>query len=272
MRILLIFFLISVSQILYADEGNYLKVCADPYMLPFSNNKEEGYENKIANLMAEKFGMKVKYTFFPQRIGFIRNTLRAEEGDGYKCDVVMTVPDKFELAATTKPYYSTSYVLVYVKGRKLDSVTSPEMLSDLVNKQGHEDIKIGLSDRGPAQMWVFYNELMSNMVPYQGQPGDPKVIPGQELIDELIAGNIDATIIMGQSAGYFAKKYKDKADLVLLPLQDDPNRPEMKFKYNFSMAVRFGEKEWKEKLNNFIQENQADIDKILVDYGVPLLK
>ena len=248
-----------------------LKVCADPYMMPYSNQQEEGYENKIANLIAEKFGMEVKYTFFPQRIGFIRNTLRAEEGDGFKCDLVITVPDKFELAATTDPYYTTSYVLVYVKGRKLDDVTSPEMLSDVVNKEGR-DIKIGLSDRGPGQMWVFYNELMSNMVPYQGQPGDPKVIPGQKLIEELIAGNIDATVIMGPTAGYFAKKYKDKAELVLLTLQDDPRSAELKFKYNFSMAVRYGEKEWKEKLNNFIKDNKAEIEDILLSYGVPLIK
>ena len=263
---------ISISNILFAaDDGKYLKVCADPYMMPFSNKNGEGYENKIAQLLASKLGMEVKYTFFPQRIGFIRNTLRAEEGDGYKCDLVITVPDKFELAATTDPYYTTSYVLVYVKGRKLDDLKSPEMLSDIVNKEG-KDIKIGLSDRGPAQMWVFYNELMSNMVPYQGQPGDPKVIPGQKLIEELIAGNIDATIIMGQSAGYFAKKYKDQAELVLLPLKDDPRSAEMKFTYNFSMAVRFGEKEWKEKINTLIKENKDEIEKILIEYGIPIIK
>ncbi len=260
-----------LSQLLHAEDENFLKVCADPYMMPFSNQQEEGYENKIANLLASKLGKEVKYTFFPQRIGFIRNTLRKEEGDGYACDVVITVPNNFELAATTEPYYSTSYVLVYAKGRKLDGVTSPEMISDLVNKEG-KDIKIGLSDRGPAQLWVFYNELMSNMVPYQGQPGDPKVIPGQKLIEEVIAGNIDATIIMGPFAGYFAKKYKDQAELVLLPLEDDPKNPEMKFKYSFSMAVRFGEKEWKEKLNQLIKENQEEINNILVEYGVPLIK
>ena len=270
-KIIVLLISLFITQLLYAKEDNFLKVCADPYMLPFSNQKEEGYENKIAELLASKMGKEVKYTFFPQRIGFIRNTLRKEEGDGYACDLVITVPNNFELAATTDSYYTTSYVLVYAKGRKLDSVTSPEMLSDLVNKEGI-DIKIGLSDRGPAQLWVFYNELMSNMVPFQGQPGDPKVIPGQKLIEELVAGNIDATIIMGPFAGYFANKYKDKADLVLLPLEDDSKNPEMKFKYSFSMAVRYGEKEWKEQINALIKENQAEIEKILLEYGVPLIK
>lgn len=276
-KIFIFVLFISLSNSLFAadaaEDGKYLKVCADPYMMPFSNKKGEGYENKIAQLLASKLGKEVKYTFFPQRMGFIRNTLRKEEdnGEGYKCDVVMTVPDRFELAATTVPYYTTSYVLVYAKGRKLDDLTTPEKLSDIVNKEGR-DIKIGLSDRGPAQLWVFYNELMSNMVPYQGQPGNPKVIPGQELVEDIIAGKIDATIIMGQFAGYFANKYKDKAELVILPLKEDPKKPEMKFTYNFSMAVRYGEKEWKETLNKFIKENHAEIEKILTDYNIPIIK
>ncbi len=127
---------ISFIQPVFANEDpgmpdlEYLKVCADPYMLPFSNQKEEGYENKIAQLLAKKLGLKLKYEFFPQRIGFIRNTLRAESEDslGFKCDLVISAPSNFELAATTEPYFTSTYVLVYAKGRKLDSITEPSML------------------------------------------------------------------------------------------------------------------------------------------------
>lgn len=266
-------------QPVFAEEdlpdSEYLKVCADPYMLPFSNQKEEGYENKIAQLLAKKLGLKLKYEFFPQRMGFIRNTLRAEseEGKGYKCDLVISVPSSFELAATTDPYYRSTWVLVFAKGKGLDDVTEAEMLAKVV-KDNELDMKIGLPDRGsPAQLWVFYQELMTYMVPYQGHPGDPKVNPGHTLIEDIVDGKIDAAIIWGPTAGYYANKYKDRAELVLLPVKDDVKKNrEMKFSYSMSMAVRYGEKAWKEKINNLIKENKTEIDKILTGYGVPLIK
>lgn len=254
-------------------EPKVLKVCADPYMLPFSNQEQQGYENRIADLFAKKLGVKVEYTWFPQRIGFIRNTLRKEEGTNgeYACDLVMTVPDKFDLAAPTEPYYTTSYMLVYVKGRGLDEVTDPQMLGKFVSEK-KPDLKFGLSDQGPAQLWVFYQGLMGNMIPFQGQPGDPKISPGKQMLDQLVAGNIDATIIWGPTAGYYAKEYKGKADLVLLPMKDDPKNPEMKFVYKMAMAVRFGEKAWKDKINQLIKDNKDEIKKILMDYSVPLIE
>jgi quinoprotein dehydrogenase-associated probable ABC transporter substrate-binding protein len=256
-------------------DSEFLKVCADPYMLPYSNKLEEGYENKIAELLAKKLGLKLKYEFFPQRMGFIRNTLRAEseEREGYKCDLVINVPSGFELAATTEPYYTSTYVLVYAQGRKLDDITDPEILGKYV-VDNQLDIKVGLADRGsPAQLWVFYQNLMGYMVPYSGQPGDPKVDPGHSLIKDIVDGKIDVAVVWGPTAGYYTNKYKDKAELVLLPIEDDTktNR-QMKFSYSNSMAVRYGEKEWKEKINSLIKENKVEIEKILTDYGVPLVK
>jgi len=256
------------------ETGNQkvLKVCADPYMLPFSNQEEQGYENRIADLFAKKLGAKLEYTWFPQRLGFIRNTLRKETGTSgeYACDLVITAPEKFDLAATTEPYYTTSYMLVYVKGRGLDEVTDPQTLGKFMEEK-KPDLKFGLSDQGPAQLWAFYQGLMGNVVPFQGQPGDPTVNPGQQMIDQLIAGKIDATIIWGPTAGYYAKQYKDKAELVLLPMKDDPKNPEMKFIYKMAMAVRFGEKEWKEEINKLIKDNKKEIHKILTDFSVPLV-
>ena len=182
----------------------------------------------------------------------------------------MNVPSSFELAATTEPYYTTSYALVYAKGRNLDSVTDPISFIEAV-KTSKEKVKIGLSDVGAAQLWVFYNGLMSYITPYQGQPGNPKANPAKILIDDIVSGKIDATVVMGQSAGYWARQYKDKAELVVLPLKDDPEK-KIRLTYSFSMAVRFGEKAWKETINKLVKENQAEIEKILMEYNVPLVK
>ena len=247
-----------------------LRVCADPYLMPFSNQKEEGLENKIASLLAKSLGAKLEYEWFPQRIGFIRNTLKAEEGGRFKCDLVMSVPEHFELAATTKPYYAATYALVYVKGQGLDSVTKPEMLG-MLNQQGKK-IKFGLFDRGPAQFWVFQHGLMDNAVPYPLQTGDARDNPGEIMLQNLIAGRFDATIVWGPTAAYFASRHKDEAELVILPMQDDKKLPQMKFVYNMSMAVRHGETAWKKQLNELIDEHQQQINKIIQSYGIPLVE
>ena len=254
------------------EEMTVLKVCADPYMLPFSNLKEQGFENRIAELFAEKLGVDLQYEFFPQRIGFIRNTLRAESesGTGYKCDLVMSAPVNFERAAATNPYYTSSYALVLAKGRGMDDVTSPEMLVDRV-KNGGLKIRFGVTDRGQDQFWVFRHGLMGSIVPYQGQPGDPEEYPGKTLTEDLIAGKIDAAIIWGPIIGYFSRTMEGGEDLISLPLGDDPTTPYLKFSFTVAMAVRHGEQEWRDKVNQLIAENQAEINAIMEGYGVPLL-
>ncbi len=263
------------SNALYANEHTeksrqVLKVCADPALMPFSNKDEEGLENKIAELLAKKLGAELKYEWFPQRIGFIRNTLRAEENGTYKCDLVLSVPEHFELAATTKPYYASTYSLVYVKGRGLDAVTDPEML-ETVRVNG-KDIRFGLFDRGPAQIWVFKHNLMDHMVPYQFQLGDARKNPTEIILNDLLDGKIDATIVWGPTAAYFGKQNADKGEFVILPLKDDPKMPEMKFVYNMSMAVRHGDSEWKQQLNKLIDENQEEINDIISSYGIPIVE
>ena len=252
-------------------EMSVLKVCADPFMLPFSNRREQGFENRIAELFAEKLGVALQYEFFPQRIGFIRNTLKAESesGPGYKCDLVMSAPVNFERAVATNPYYTSSYALVLAKGRGMDDVTAPEMLVEKV-KNGL-NIKFGVTDRGQDQFWVFRHGLMGSIVPYQGQPGDPREYPGKTLTEDLIAGKIDAAIIWGPIIGYFSRTMEGGEDLIILPLKDDPSTPYLKFSFTVAMAVRHGEQEWRDKVNQLIAENQAEINAIMEDYGVPLL-
>lgn len=252
-------------------DRDVLGVCADPYMLPFSNREQRGYENKIAQLLADKLGAQLKYKFFPQRRGFIRNTLRKQNQDGsYACDLVITVPQSFELAATTKPYYTTTYVLVYAKGRGIPEVDSPAEFAEAA--QNAENFKMGLADLGTAQsLWVLRNDLMTKIVPYQGMPGDPKHNPGEVMMEDIAAGKIDAAIVFGPTAGYYAQQLSDQADLVLLNMRDDPDNPQMRFEISISMAVRYGEEEWKKKVNQLIEENHDEIYAILKDYGVPLL-
>ncbi|MBT7953282.1 MAG: quinoprotein dehydrogenase-associated putative ABC transporter substrate-binding protein [Gammaproteobacteria bacterium] len=259
--------LYSQSVIAQNGERTELKVCADPHNLPYSNKAEEGFENKIAELFAAELRLPLKYEWFPQRMGFIRNTLKSESsGEGYKCDLVIGVPDRFELAATTKPYYASTYAFVYAKGRGMDGLQVPGNIVKLP-KAKLEKIRIGVFDRGPAQLWVFKYDLFGNAVPYVAQSGAVGINP-INVLDDIAANKIDATIIWGPIAGYYAKNTK-KVELVVLPLQVGDDNPEMKFNYNMSMAVRFGEREWKQQINQLIDKKQNEIDQILDSYGLP---
>lgn len=264
---------IQKAQARGESDGRVLGVCADPYMLPFSNREQEGFENRIAELFAEKLNAELKYKFFPQRRGFIRNTLRSQKTDGtYACDLVIHVPENFELAATTEPYYTTTYMLVYAKGRGIPVVETPAEFAALVKDKGKSEFEIGLPDMGTAQqLWVLRNDMMDQIVPYQGMPGDPEHNPGEEMMHDIAEGKIDAAIVFGPSAGYYAKQLSDQADFVLLKMKDDPENPQMRFEISFAMAVRYGEEEWKQKVNELIEENRDEIYAILEEYGVPLL-
>lgn len=262
---------IAIAEESTAKERPVLKVCADPELMPFSNKNEEGMENKIAEFIASEIGAKVEYVWFPQRMGFIRNTLASLDNGEYKCDLVLSVPEHFELAATTKPYYASTYAMVYIKGRGLDSVTEPQMLETLGDEGKH--FRFGLFDRGPAQIWVFKHNLMEDMVPYQFQLGDARKNPTEIILSDLYDGKIDVTIVWGPTAAYFASQNKDKGEMVIIPLNDnDPKIPEMKFVYNMSMAVRFGDNEWRDQLNKLIDEHQDEINEIIISYGIPIVE
>lgn len=273
--ILLVLMLSGTSaQTVRADSNmdrDVLGVCADPYMLPFSNREREGFENKIADLLADKLDAELKYKFFPQRRGFIRNTLRVQKTDGsYACDLVITVPQSFELADATKPYYTTTYVLVYAKDRGLPVVDTPAEVAEAA--QQLEGFKMGLSDLGTAQqLWVLKNNLMGKIVPYQGMPGDPKHNPGESMMRDIASGEIDAAIVFGPTAGFFSQQLDEGADFVLLNMRDNPDDPRMRYEISISMAVRYGEDQWKQTVERLIEENRDEIYAILKDYGVPLL-
>ena len=251
-----------------AEERKALRVCAPPHNMPISAETEAGYENKIAELFADKLGLPLEYVWFPQRIGFIRNTLRFNNtpDESYICDIVMGVIENFELAATTSPYLRSTWAMVYVKGRGLDFIKSQDDLKNLTDEQKSK-LRIGVWDKGPAPDYVYLRGLMDYATPYQMMSGDTERNAGRIIEDDLVQDKINLTFVWGPIAGYYAKHIKDH-EIVVIPMRDELRIP---FEYQISMAVRYGENEWKEQVNQLIDENKDAINKILDDFGVPRL-
>jgi quinoprotein dehydrogenase-associated probable ABC transporter substrate-binding protein len=251
-----------------ADGDRVLRVCQDPNNLPFSNRAGEGFENKIAELFAAELGWKLEYTWFPQRMGFIRNTLRGREPDSdrFKCDLVLGVPVGFELAATTKPYYRSTYALAYVKGRGLDAIKVPEDLMKLEPAK-LKSLKLGVIGQTPPVDWLLKHGLFNQAVPYQIQSGDPERYPGEIVEKDLVTGAIDVAFVWGPIAGYFAKR-ATAAAVAVVPFSPDPAN---QFDFRIGMGVRFGEREWKDRIERLIEANRGRIQAILAAYGVPQL-
>jgi quinoprotein dehydrogenase-associated probable ABC transporter substrate-binding protein len=264
--VLAVVILAAIFQQLFAAP-NVLKVCQDPNNLPFSNEKGEGFENRIAELFAEKLGWKLEYFSFPQRMGFIRNTLRFKlPGEDYRCDLVIGVPAKWDQASTTKPYYRSTYALVYPQGGKLAGVRSVEDLAAL-DPSVLRALRIGVYDRSPATEWLNKHGLAEQGVPYRMMNADPEYYPGQIIEQDLAAGAIDAAVVWGPIAGFFAKRIS-QPKIVVVPL---PSEPGIKFDYEIAMGVRFGEQPWKATVERLIDQNRDRIEQILREYGVPLL-
>jgi quinoprotein dehydrogenase-associated probable ABC transporter substrate-binding protein len=232
-----------------------LRVCADPRNLPFSNEKGEGFENKLAELFAEKLQKKLDYMYFPQATGFVRMTLAA-----HRCDVIMGFPQGDELVQGTNPYYRTAYALVARPGSGLEDVVS---LGDARLKGKHLGIVAGT----PPATNMAANGLMANARPY------PLMIDTRidssvgEMVKDLTTGVIDAAVMWGPIAGYYAKQANPP--LHVTPLVKETSGPRLVFR--IGMGVRSADQNWKRLLNRLIQENQPAINKILIDFGVPLL-
>ena len=257
-----------VFRAAHADEvDKVLRVCQDPNNLPFSNIKGDGIENKLAELFAKKLGWKLDYFSFPQRMGFVRNTIRFKlPGTNYRCDIIMGVPTGFDQVATTKPYYRSTYALVFPKGKGLDNVKSKQDFLQLDSKQ-LKKLKIGLYDRSPASQWLSRRGLLEQAVPYRIMNADPNQYPGEIIEKDLAAGKIDVAVVWGPLGGYFAKKIK-QPELSVVPLTSEPG---INFQYEMSVGVRFGEKEWKAQVEKFLDENKTEINEILREFNVPLL-
>lgn len=247
-----------------AAEGNksdlvnrrVLRVCADPANLPFSSQRQPGFENKIADIVADELGIDVEYTWFPQATGFIRRTLFAK-----KCDLVVGYAQGDEMVLNTNAYYRSAYALVVRANSELADVTS---LKDPRLKGK----RIGLVAGSPPASVVNRAGLMGNVRPYQLVVDRRYDSPAEKMIKELKTGDIDVGVLWGPIAGYFADQL-GAGKLKVIPLLKEGRNPRMT--YRITMGVRQGDTQWKRELNDIIRKRQSDIDKVLLEYGVPLL-
>jgi len=232
-----------------------LRVCADPRDLPFSNEAGEGFENKIAELLAQKLGKTLAYEFYPGATGFVRNTLNA-----HRCDVIMGMPQGDDVVQGTNPYYRTTYSLVSKQGSGLENVDS---LEDplLQNK------RIGIVAGTPPATNLAVNGLLGNIKSYPLVVDTRVDAPTSTMMGDLEGDRIDVAILWGPIAGYLAKN--TKIPVKVTPLVKETSGQRMI--YRIGMGVRHSDQEWKRLLNKLIAENQAEITHILTTYGVPLL-
>ena len=249
-----------------------LKVCADPLNPPYSTKDEQGFENKIAELFAKDLGQKVEYTWFAQRIGFIRNTLTADVDDWdatsnkFKCDVVMGVPAGYDLTLNTEPYYKSTYVLLIAKGRGWDDIKDANQLTDLPDPR-LDKLKIAMFDRGPGTTWMQQNGLLEQGISYQSMSGDSENNVAMQIDKDFKAKKIDMVILWGPMAAYvISQSPKDSYNMI--PMHATPG---VRFDFAMSMGVRKGDKDRKAQLDKLIVKNADKIQKIIESYHIQLL-
>ena len=236
--------------------GGVIRVCADPQNMPFSNQKGEGFENKLVNLIAAKLNMQVVYTWLPQVMGHV-STLP----DDIECDLLMGYAQGTGQIEDTNPYYRTSYVLIYRQNDK--SLASVETLADdrLKSKT------IGILARTPPVSIMAMNGLMANAKSFEVKGDGNAASAASDVIAAVASGEIDAGILWGPLGGYYAQTAK--VPLALVPLVKEKAGPTTI--YGITMGVPPNEPEWKHKVNKVIAGNQADINAMLSEYNVPLL-
>ncbi len=232
-----------------------LRVCADPANLPFSNDKGEGFENKIAEIVAAELKVPVEYIWYPQATGFIRNTLFAK-----RCDVVMGYAQGDELVLNTNHYYRSAYALVYRKGAGLDGV---DQLADPRLK----DKRIGVVAGTPPASTMAALGLIAHAKPYPLMVDRRYEAPTERMIADIRSGEIDAGVLWGPIAGSFAAGGGEK--LAVVPLLKETVGPRMAYRITF--GVRQLDDDWKRELNALIARLQGKLDAVLLQYGVPLL-
>src|SRR5207247_1023728 len=234
------------------NEQRTLRVCADPNNLPYSNEKQQGFENAIASLVAKDLGANVKYTWWPQRRGFVRNTLKT--GD---CDMIVGVPSNFALAWPTQPYYRSSYVFVSRRDRalRIESLDDPRLERWRVGVQmiGNDHVN------SPPAHALAKRGAVDNIVGYMVyEPG--------AIVDAVARGDVDVAIVWGPQAGYFARQ--QRVPLEITPVSPQIDVPFLPVVFDISMGTRRGDA-LHEKLDRIIERRRSEIEAILDRYGVP---
>lgn len=241
-----------------------LRVCADPHNMPYSNKNKEGFDNKIAELLGKELGIPVEYYWFPQRIGFARNTIQKEhpERAGYMCDLAMSVPEDGGPMMPTKPYFSSIEAIAYRSGEGYE-ITKLADLKEVDAKHG--PLKIGLFDRAVATKAIIDMGLADRIQYYQLMSGDVNASGGRA-IQDLAAGKIDVIPMWGPVAGY-------EASVSEVPITVNPlNELGQAHVFSFSMGTRRSSKAWNALLNEFIDKHQDEITAIIAEYNLPSLE
>jgi mxaJ protein len=261
--------LFGVASAMFAREGRadaspskkVLRVCGDPNNLPFSNEKLEGLENKIADAVAKDLGWEVEYVWWPHQRGLVRRVLNTE-----RCDVLVGIPKGYDLVRWTKPYYRTGYVIAYLK----DRVGGADIRS--LDDARLKTLKVGVQVNTPPHIALGRRGIVGdNVVAYQlmfDSNAHPEDYPGKQ-VEDLIAGRIDVALVWGPIAGYFQKK-KGASSLALVPIEE-PNDPSQPYSFEISMGVRKADTELKARLEEVLDRKRDEIRAILDDFGVPLL-
>jgi len=263
LRVLLTFgmFLVASCRDPNPVKEEALRVCSDPNNLPFSNQNEEGFENKLANLIAGQMGTRVEYSWFAQRRGFIRNTLNEN-----KCDVVMGVPNHYDPVDTTRPYYRSTYVFVTREGEhpNLASFDDPVL----------KDLKIGVHIIGddyanpPPVHALGKRNIVLNVTGFSIYGDYSKPNPPARLVEAVAQGTVDVAILWGPFGGYFGTR--QGTPLTVAAVTPESDGAELPFVFEIAMGVRKGDAELRDRLQNIMDTHQVEVASILRDFGIPL--
>ncbi len=231
-----------------------LRVCADPENLPFSNKARQGFENQIIDLIGDRLGLEIRYTWFPQTVGFVRNTLRLRE-----CDLISGITTTSERVQNTNPYYHSVYTMVYRK----DSGLNATRMTDISLK----NLKLGVVAGTPPASIIARLGLLANVKPYHLVADTRRNKPARQAILDVGNSVTDVAFIWGPIAAYHARDAA--SELVLVPLVNEDKRVRLNFRV--SMAVRYNETDWKRTINLALKESETEIHDVLHAFGVPLL-
>jgi mxaJ protein len=241
------------GEVRRVDDGTEFKVCSDPDNMPYSNIRGEGFEDKIAEVIAKDLGKKLSYAYAYNRQGFLRNTINAG-----RCDVIIGTTSDFDGLRTTTPYYRSGHVFVWRKDSnfKITNWDSPDLRKGV----------IGIVDKSPATVPLNDFNLMANAKPYRLQRD--LNFPPSFLIDDLAKGEIDVAVMWGPIAGYYMKQSKVPMEMAFIPEYNKVNLQGKEY-WNISMGVRMKDKERLKPINEALARNKDKIAQILADYGIP---
>jgi mxaJ protein len=251
--------LVSATLLAGTVEGRELRVCADPNNLPFSNDKGEGFENKIVEILGEELGAKVDYTWWAQRRGFVRNTLKAG-----LCDLVPGIPSNVDGLRTTAPYYRSTYVFVTRSdGPSIASFNDPVL----------RDLKVGVQlvgDDGwntPPAHALSRRGIVQNVKGYSLYGDYARPNPPARIVEAVADGEVDVAVAWGPMAGYFATR--EKVPLRIAPVRPQFDGPRLPMVWDISMGVRKEDEALRQEIDAALSRRRGDINGILTSFGVP---